>query len=560
MRNRALLTAGIMLVLTMEALGSEARRLTIGLNFTGSTSSVDSFFIPPDTLGAVGVSHIVELINGRYSVYRKSDGVRLQTSSLDQFWINAGASPSGFTADSRLLYDPFSQRWFASTGDFNFNPGGGDHLLFAVSKSSDPTSGWKGFTIPFSGPVGTFIDFPTLGSNRDGVYLYSNGAVVVLPKNDLLAAVPTIAHATVLKSTGLLTPTGSKLQPVVDLDNAGLPEALMAEFDIPGTEFRRSNITGAAASPVLDTSDGFISVTPFAGLGNVGAEQPDSAVTISTGSLDFVSSVILRNGVIWGVHTIANERRAALRWFAIDASTNAVLQEGLIADPNQDVYMGSIAVNEFNDVVIGFNESSATQFASSYAVLGTTTGGVTTFGTPLLLRAGVSRYELTGGAITARWGDYSATVVDPTDPFTFWTFQEWVSAENTWATQITQLKVINGETAPPVITVSASAATLCPPNGKMIPVTVAGTITSGSGVNASTAAYAVTDEYGLVQPSGRVTLGPNGSYSFTIQLQASRNGNDKDGRHYTVAVSAQDSAGKKGTAATSVTVPRDLAH
>jgi hypothetical protein len=111
---------------------------------------------------------------------------------------------------------------------------------------------------------------------------------------------------------------------------------------------------------------------------------------------------------------------------------------------------------------------------------------------------------------------------------------------------------------PPAITALANPTTLWPPNGKMVPVTIAGAITDTvSGVQASTATYAVTDEYGSVQPSGKVTLGSNGSYSFTIQLQASRNGDDLDGRQYTITVSAQDNAGNTGTAATSVTVPHD---
>ena len=67
----------------------------------------------------------------------------------------------------------------------------------------------------------------------------------------------------------------------------------------------------------------------------------------------------------------------------------------------------------------------------------------------------------------------------------------------------------------------------------------------------------MTDEYNLVQPSGPVTLGSNGSYSFTIQLQASRNGNDKDGRKYTITVRAQDNAGNNGLASTNVIVPHD---
>jgi Carboxypeptidase regulatory-like domain len=441
----AALNLGMLLALTVQTLAIEASRLTIGLNFTGSTFLVDSGFIPPDTMGAVGPSHIVELLNGHYAVYRKSDGVRVQTSSLDQFWINAGASPTaGFTADPRVLYDPFSQRWFASTANFVAPELGGDNLLLAVSSTSDPTVGWAGFKIPFSGPGG---DFPTLGFNRDGVYLYGSSAVVVVPKNDLLASPPTIANATILQSRELGTPHGGKAQPVVDLDNTGLPATVLTPFDIPSSQFKRSTIAGEITSPVLDTSDGFISVTPFDVLFNVGAKQPDSTVTIFAGTFDFMSSVILRNAVIWGVQGVANQGRAALRWFAIDANTNVILQEGLIADPNQDVYMGSIAVNEFDDVVIGFNISSTSQFVSSYAVLGTTVNGVTTFGEPLLLQAGVARYELTGGAPVARWGDYSATVVDPTDPFTFWTFQEWVSAENIWSTQITQLKLLQPSTS-----------------------------------------------------------------------------------------------------------------
>jgi hypothetical protein len=114
------------------------------------------------------------------------------------------------------------------------------------------------------------------------------------------------------------------------------------------------------------------------------------------------------------------------------------------------------------------------------------------------------------------------------------------------------------DTTPPAITASANPATLWPPNGKMVPVTISGTITDAeTGVNASTAAYAVTDEYGKIQPRGGITLGSNGSYSFTVSLEASRNGNDQDGRHYTITVSATDNAGNPDVASTVVTVPHD---
>jgi len=114
------------------------------------------------------------------------------------------------------------------------------------------------------------------------------------------------------------------------------------------------------------------------------------------------------------------------------------------------------------------------------------------------------------------------------------------------------------DTTPPVITLSATPKVLWPPNGKMVPVTVSGTITdTGSGVNVNSAAYAVKDEYGKVQPHGAITLGPGGAYSFTILLQASRLGTDLDGRRYTVTVRARDNAGNGGSKTSVVTVPHD---
>jgi uncharacterized repeat protein (TIGR01451 family) len=452
--------------IAVKALSEETSETTtnagiaVGLNFTGSTFQIDSGFIPPDTMGAVGPNHIVELINGRYSVYRKSDGTRIQTSSLDEFWRAAGVSFSGFTFDPRILYDTFSERWFATSTD---NVRGDNHFLFAVSNSSDPTVGWIGWAIDSDSTDQRWADFPTLGFDRDGVYLAANmfpitgrGAfdvrttVVAIPKAELIAATQalrtasTIINVTIFENNSLAD-TGFSIQPVVDLDNTGLPAGLLSSSPSTLFEpfFRRSNISGDIASPDLETGD-LIFVTPLPGRFSAEQPGPKQNLDLLNGSI-FHANIILRNGTFWGAHTVDNGGRAALRWFQIDAQTNVLLQEGLIADDELEFYYGSIAVNEFNDVVIGFSGSSEAQFVSSYAVLGKTVGGITTFGEPLLLKAGVADYFQDFGTGRNRWGDYSATVIDPTDPFTFWTFQEFVSAENIWSTQITQLKIVRPE-------------------------------------------------------------------------------------------------------------------
>ena len=117
------------------------------------------------------------------------------------------------------------------------------------------------------------------------------------------------------------------------------------------------------------------------------------------------------------------------------------------------------------------------------------------------------------------------------------------------------------DTTPPVITVSTMPNILWPPNGTMRPVTISGTIgDSGSGVDPTSAAYSVGDEYGDVEPKGAITLDAGGRYSVTVLLPASRRGNDSDGRHYLVTVSAKDHAGNNASSASVVTVPHDKRH
>jgi hypothetical protein len=117
----------------------------------------------------------------------------------------------------------------------------------------------------------------------------------------------------------------------------------------------------------------------------------------------------------------------------------------------------------------------------------------------------------------------------------------------------------NGDHEPPLVTISAFPKTLWPPAGEVLPVIVSGTLSdSGSGIKPGSPHYTVVDEYGKVQPKGAVTLLPDGRYSVVVFLQASREGSDRDGRHYTITVSAADNAGNAGSNQTFVIVPHDL--
>ena len=121
---------------------------------------------------------------------------------------------------------------------------------------------------------------------------------------------------------------------------------------------------------------------------------------------------------------------------------------------------------------------------------------------------------------------------------------------------------INGALqTPPRVSCMATPATLWPPNGESVLVTVSGSIVSGTqDIASGRAAYAVADEYGQVQPNGSIALGVSGRYSFGVSLIAARNGADQDGRSYTISVGARDKLGNLGSCTALVTVPHDQGH
>jgi hypothetical protein len=108
------------------------------------------------------------------------------------------------------------------------------------------------------------------------------------------------------------------------------------------------------------------------------------------------------------------------------------------------------------------------------------------------------------------------------------------------------------DTVPPTISIRATPSILWPPNGNLVTVTVSGTIQDnpgGSGVDTLSACFFVVDQYRKVQPSGGVTVARDGTYSFTVQLKATREGNDPDGRVYNIAVNASDNNGNAAASA-----------
>jgi hypothetical protein len=125
-----------------------------------------------------------------------------------------------------------------------------------------------------------------------------------------------------------------------------------------------------------------------------------------------------------------------------DATTGMLIDEGLITDGTNDLCQPSIAANANGDVVIGYNESGLAMNISSFAAVGHIIGNNLSFNEQLLLATSSIDDYTDGFASTNpdRWGDYSMTMVDPTDPSVFWTIQELAVGPTTWETQISAIQ------------------------------------------------------------------------------------------------------------------------
>lgn len=105
------------------------------------------------------------------------------------------------------------------------------------------------------------------------------------------------------------------------------------------------------------------------------------------------------------------------------------MQRGRLDDASGVLFYGypSLAVNGSGDMLLGFTSFSAQQFASgsyAYRAAGDPPG---TLRAERLYKVGEDIYVRDQHGAN-RWGDYSATVVDPVNDTDFWTIQEYAAA------------------------------------------------------------------------------------------------------------------------------------
>ena len=105
--------------------------------------------------------------------------------------------------------------------------------------------------------------------------------------------------------------------------------------------------------------------------------------------------------------------------------------------------------------------------------------------------------------------------------------------------------------------IAASQQSINLRNNKQVHIELSGSVTVPDGCEIDSAQYQLTDEYGELDIIEELQVDEGGSFAVAIPMVASRKGDDKDGRLYTVKFVAENEAGVGESVETNIVVKHD---
>jgi hypothetical protein len=473
--------------------GGPSTPLPASTSFLGAQSS-ESGFIPPDSMGSVGPTQALVAVNGRIKVFDKQGNLGGLNVSDSTFWTSVRNGED--ISDPGVEYDRLSGHWIVTAINLANSE---NRVMVAVSSGSTITN-QSSFTFFFfqSNSSNDFADYPQMAVDKNAIYVgtndfgavnFDNTSAFVIRKSSVTGGGPIVVTAfhNLIGGSGAgpFTP-----QPAQNMDPnvnegyfIGVDNGVFSQLDIRrvsdpgGTPTLSGNLTLSVPTtrfpegvPAQGTSTALDPLDDRLFEAMIG-RKPDGSLSLWTAHNIEVNSS--------GVGSTSGGRDAA-RWYEIGnlGTSPTLLQSGTMFDPAASspryFWIPSIAANgqghaSLNSSTAGVGRHA--EVASMGRLASDPLGATEPF---TITQSSSSNYNVT---VTnpQRWGDYSQTVVDPTDNMTFWTFQEYANATNSWGVRVIRLL------APPPATPSAASPSSVPENTASTSVTITGTSTSGSG-------------------------------------------------------------------------------
>ena len=468
--------------------------LAIWGNYGTEIPGRESPYTPPDNCGDVGFTQVIATANCRMKVFAKPSvtGTAATTPTgsstttltaiadfdLNAFFANAQLGISGIS-DPHVRFDRFSGRWFVIAIDINHTTN--NYCCVAVSNGSvvSSISDFKIYYFNISQTGGSsrdFYDYPTLGVDNNYLYIggnmfksgrtFSGCNMWVVNKADLFTGTGSLTvtgFPQTLTGTNMYTPQG------VQNDDAGATNG----YFIGSSQNTYSKLVikrviyGAtpmlSADLALTTSSTYTpkTVPTLGGTAIDGGDRRLYAAMIKKNKIAGTTSLWVAQGTLLtkaGIGGSTGDRDGAL-WLEIGnlATTPTILQSANLYDgvnaTSAAVYYTypTIATSGQGHSLMGFTSAGPAKYCQAAVAGRYRTDAVATFNTPVDFTTTTSPYNPSAN----RWGDYTQTVVDPSDDMTMWTFGEYAPTTNAWGVRAGQFK------APPPATPSLASAPTC---------------------------------------------------------------------------------------------------
>ena len=469
--------------------------------------SVEANMYPADANGDVSSARQVMCItNGRMKVFNlppvtgtalttvKTSSTTTLTGAvlnvnLHSFFGNAALGITQVT-DVHVRFDRLSDRWFLIAQDKSHSSR--NYLIVAVSNSTLITSSstfsfyYIESTTGSLTPDDDYFDYPTLGIDNAALYVGTNvfnkaytvdkgSSLFVINKASLLSGnVSFRVWQYGIGSNksgsdgvaGILAPQGvqnddstSNTGYFIGVNWAAYGSLVIKKISNPGGDATLSD------DIVLTVPTTIVPIYQAA-LGSAGKlgviDDRLFNATIMKNKINGLSSLWTAQCIeinAYGVATSGGGRNGS-RWYEITNlnSTPTLRQAGTVFDnattnPKGFIYP-SIAMNGQGHAILGATTSSAnrrTQVAYTTRYADDVLGKMQTYDT---VTQATSPYVY--DAAPYRWGDFSQTVVDPTDNMTIWTFQQYAAGTNQWGMRAVEFKA-----PPPAQSLSLTCPNFC---------------------------------------------------------------------------------------------------
>jgi hypothetical protein len=447
-----------LLIRQQSSLGPSGAAPILGANFDGIAATG---FVPPDTVGAIGPNHFIQMVNTVFAIYDRGGKRLVGPSLINSLWKGFGGPCETQNAgDPIVRYDRLADRWLIAQFEIS------QHFqCIAISRGPNPVlDGWFLYAFPTVTSSGTPVspDYPKIGIWPDGYYMgtqrgFPNAGldVWVFERDKMLRGQPArqVEFGVGAPSLILLPSDLDGPPPPLGTSNFfgrhvnGALWGGVDRFEIYA--FRVNWVNPASSTFTLSAS---LPVAPFSAQlcgdtfdGNC-VGQPGTTEKLETLPAWTMWRLQYRNfgdhESLVTNHTVNADGhdKAGIRWYEFRRPPQgawSLFQQGTYSPDSSSRWMASAALDNAGNMAVGHSIGSSTVSPGIRIAGRLPTDPLGT------LTSDVKVVDGSGSQTTTfqRWGDYSSMELDPIVPCTFWYTTEYYAATSSagWSTRVASL-------------------------------------------------------------------------------------------------------------------------